>query len=79
MQELYPKVTDLLEHQEVIDMITALPTVDDLTLTDKPAVESARSKYDDLKSDQIPLVTNSHKLTQLEDKIIELESTAEIR
>lgn len=58
----------------VIDMIDALPTLEDLTLKDKKAVGEARALYESLTDEQKQLVTNLDQLIAAESKIAELEA-----
>ncbi|WP_228879322.1 DUF4430 domain-containing protein [Acetobacterium wieringae] len=57
----------------VDELITALPSTDKLTLTDKKAIAAARSAYDGLTANQKALVTNLSTLTAVEAKLAELE------
>lgn len=61
-------------------LITALPAVDQLTLTNKEQVEAARTAYNALSAEQKALIDNLSVLTAAEEKITELlnpgESTA---
>ena len=83
LDNLEAKINDLIQEaadqaaaDEVKDMITALPAVADMTLTDKSDVEAARAAYDGLTADQKALVTNLSTLTVAETKIAELEADA---
>jgi hypothetical protein len=69
--------TDKVATSDVLIKIKDLPVVDDLVLTDKPAVESARLAYDTLTDVQKVLITNLDILTADEDKITQLEANAE--
>ena len=55
----------------VIELIDALP--DEVALSDKPAVEAARTAYDGLTESQKKLVTNYYELTNAETVIQTLE------
>lgn len=79
----YPKLTaaedtikDLEANQtvanKVITLINNLPS--EIHLSDKEAVEAARSAYDDLTSAQKKLVTNYERLQAAEDAIAQLEA-----
>ncbi|HMM05731.1 MAG TPA: S-layer homology domain-containing protein [Clostridiales bacterium] len=68
--------TNQEEAQKVIDLITALPATDQLTLEDKTAVEAARAAYDTLTKVQQGLVTNLDTLKAAEAKIAALEEGA---
>lgn len=59
--------------QAVIDLIDGLPSVDNLTLSYKSSVTSARNRFKSLASQVKPYVTNLAKLEALEAKITELE------
>ena len=82
----YDKLKDALEQLEalyvienlktkakaIIDIIDALPSVDDLTLDDQNKVKQARARYQTLSAAAKPYVTNLAKLEALEAKLQEL-------
>ncbi len=57
--------------EAVIELIDAIP--DDVSLTDKPTVEAARTAYDGLTENQKKLVANYYKLINAETVIQTLE------
>lgn len=73
------KIQDLKNEQaadEVINMIAALPTVDEVALSDQKAVESAEAAYKKLTEAQQKLVTNHEKLVNLLERLTELANEA---
>jgi hypothetical protein len=62
------------EVQAVITAITSLPSVENLALSDKPALLYVGGLYSVLTSSQKDKVTNTQKLLALLDKMIELEA-----
>ena len=62
--------------QALVNTINALPAVDALQVTDKPALEAARKTYTELDDAIKPQVTNIDKLVALEAKMVELEEQA---
>ncbi len=62
--------------QEVISQINALPGAAELTLTNRKAVEAARTAYDALSETEKAAVTNVSKLTAAEAKMTELKAAA---
>ena len=70
------RITDLEAAKAVDDVIEALPSADKLKLSDKEAVEEARSKYNALTPVQRALLKkeNSDKLTALETAISDMEA-----
>ena len=60
---------------QVAVLITALPAVGELVLTDKSDVEAARTAYNGLTAAQKALVANFAVLAAAESKITELEAT----
>ncbi|MCG7386943.1 hypothetical protein MH144_30515, partial [Paenibacillus sp. ACRRY] len=56
--------------------IAALPAKDDVMLTDKAAVEEARTKYEALTATQKTLVGDITRLTEAEAAIVDLEAQA---
>jgi len=58
---------------EVTNLIDNLPSVEEVRLTDKTEVETARNSYDNLSKDAQSLVSNIEKLEELEAQIIYLE------
>ncbi len=58
---------------EVMAMIEALPSQDNITLAHKPIVIEARSAYEALSKREKALVVNLYKLEQAEEKISQLE------
>src|SRR5690606_41182142 len=64
--------TTLFRASQVVELIESLPSVDELTLSDREQVESARSAYDALYDSQTSLVSNSDKLEQLEERLAQL-------
>lgn len=67
---------DIEAAQKVMDLIAALPEVQELALTDKELVMDARQAYNALTETQKELVTNLEKLLAVESKIAELEAEA---
>ena len=61
----------------VEDAIAALPAVEAVALTDKPAVEAARNAYNQLTDGEKAKVTNLAKLEALEAKLAELQVAAD--
>lgn len=57
----------------IIDIIDALPSVDEVTLDNKTSITSARNRYKSLAATVKPYVTNLDKLEALEAKIAQLE------
>ena len=74
--ELEKIAADQEAAKKVQDQIDALPSKDDLALTDKATVETARAAYNLLTKEQQAYVTNIHKLEEAEARIVELEKAA---
>ncbi|HMM05732.1 MAG TPA: S-layer homology domain-containing protein [Clostridiales bacterium] len=74
--QLSASATDRAAAQKVTDQIAALPTVDDLTLENRDAVEAARNAYEALNETRQGLVTNVAALEAVEAKITQLSATA---
>ncbi len=64
------------EAQALVAVIDGLPSFDQLTLADIPAVEAARKTYTELDDAIKPQVTNIDKLITLETKLVELQEQA---
>lgn len=60
------------EANDVVAAINALPTVEELSLKDRRAVQEARSAYNALKNADKDQVTNLDKLTALEEQVTTL-------
>ena len=71
---LRQQAIDQAAAEEVIALINALPSVDDLTKTDADAVQAARAAYSALSSDQQALVTNEPTLVLIEARLAELNA-----
>ncbi|MBU8906005.1 S-layer homology domain-containing protein [Desertibacillus haloalkaliphilus] len=81
IRELEREAKAIAALQEVETAIEALPSVDELTLDDKPAVEQVREKVrevDELGISELD-VDNLTKLVDLEDRITELKFQLEAR
>ena len=76
INELKQEDLDQVAIEAVIAQINRLPSVEDLALTDKEAVEAARIFYDALTTGQKECVKNIDKLIAAEVKITELEENA---
>lgn len=63
---------------KVIEKIQALPKVSNITLSNKSAVQAARSAYDALSTNDQAKVTNRQKLFDLETKITALEEANKV-
>ena len=78
------RIARLLEEEaadQVADEIDNLPSVDDLTIEDKSAVESAKAHYDALNDDQKDRVEeqkpgSAEKLEKLVERMEELKAAA---
>ena len=64
------------EAKALVSTIDGLPGVDQLKVTDKPALEAARKTYTELDDVIKPQVTNIDKLAALEAKMVELVEQA---
>ena len=71
---LRQQAIDQAAADEVIALINALPSVDDLTTSDAEAVLNAREAYNALTSNQKDLVTNESTLALIEARLSELNS-----
>jgi hypothetical protein len=72
LENLAKQITDLEAAKTVDDMITALPAIASLALTDKTAVAAARTAYDALSATQQGYVSKLAVLTAAEAKIADL-------
>ncbi len=63
---------------KVIDEISALPSLENLKIEHKFAIEKARQDYEFLPSEQKPLVTNYSKLLGIESKFEQLNNAVNI-
>lgn len=70
--QLIQEAADLEAAKEVIKIISALPAVERLELTDEDKVAAARAAFDGLTSDQKELITNLEQLEVLEKRLVEL-------
>lgn len=57
---------------KVIDLIDALPALEEITLDDKEQIENARKEFNELSAFRNRFVTNEDKLKEAELKIVEL-------
>ena len=57
------------EVKEVISAIEELPSVEEISLTDRRAVQNARSDYNALKNADKEQVTNLDRLVALEEQV----------
>ena len=80
LENLEKRVVELINAKSnattVINLIIALPNVNDVDVDDKEKVEAARTAYDNLSDDAKLFVNNLNKLEELEEKIEILESFA---
>ena len=65
---------------DVSDTINALPAADEVTITDKEAIEAARAAYNALTADQQAKISADtlKKLTDAEDKLVILQVMSEV-
>ncbi len=72
LEELVVASSDQALAKTVSDLINALPAVNNITLNNKVAAETARTKYNALTAAQKAYVTNLTKLEEVEARITEL-------
>ncbi|MEI3611565.1 InlB B-repeat-containing protein [Pseudogracilibacillus sp. SO30301A] len=71
--ELLKLETDKKAAEQVEEKINTLPSINEVSLSDKAAVKDARSLFEKLTKDQKTLVSNIDTLVALENKMKELE------
>src|SRR5690606_41977793 len=64
--------TTLFRASQVVELIESLPSVDELTLSDREQVESARSAYDALTDSQKSLVSSTEERRVGKERIAQL-------
>lgn len=78
LENLEARITEIINAKSnattVINLIIALPSVDDVDLDDKEKVTNARTAYNNLSEEAKTYVNNLSKLESLENKIYILES-----
>ena len=79
LENLEKRIDEIIEAKssatEVINLIIALPNVDDVDLDDKEKVLSVRETYNNLSDEAKTYVNNLNKLEELENRIHILETT----
>ena len=74
--ELKQEASDKDQAQTVIDLISALPSITNLKLSDESKVVSARQAYESLSASSKPYVNNLSILEALESRLLELKQEA---
>src|SRR5690606_42147300 len=73
LAQMAQETSDQEAASQVVELIESLPSVDELTLSDREQVESARSAYEVLSEERRVVVSSIDKWEQLEERIDQLE------